>query len=259
MRENTTKAKLRAGETVMGCFVRYPEATLAEMLGYYGWDYLIFDGEHSSITPRDCENLARACELQNITPIVRVTTNHPATILRYMDSGMQGAQIPMINTQAEAEAAVRSVKYHPLGNRGLAGVRPANFGQVQPFSFKDYTAQANAETMVIAQVETAAAVDALPEIIKVPNIDVIFIGPTDLSQSLGFPGEINHPTVQATFDRIIEIVKPTGITIGTLVPNLATALQWQERGAKYLMITMEALLGPACRGFLQAARTTEQK
>ena len=255
MRTNTTKAKLKAGETVYGCFVRYPEATLVEILGYYGWDYLLLDAEHSSITPRDCENLARACELQNVTPIVRVTTNQPPVILRFMDTGMQGAQVPMINTRDEAEAGVRAVKYHPRGNRGLAGVRPANFGQIQPFSFKEYTAQANAETMVIAQVETAAAVDALPDILQVPDIDVIFVGPTDLSQSLGLPGQINHPLVQETFDRISELVNASDKVLGTLVPNLEVARQWQERGARYMMITMEALLGPACRGFLQAVRT----
>lgn len=255
MRTNTTKAKLKAGETVYGCFVRYPEATLIEILGYYGWDYLLLDAEHSTITPRDCENLVRACELQNVTPIVRVTTNQAPIILRFMDTGVQGAQVPMINTRDEAEACVRAVKYHPRGNRGLAGVRPANFGQTQPFSFKEYTAQANAETMVIAQVETAAAVDALPDILQVPDIDVIFVGPTDLSQSLGLPGEVNHPLVQETFDRISVLVGASDKALGTLVPNLEVARQWQERGARYMMITMEALLGPACRNFLQAART----
>lgn len=255
MRTNTTKARLKAGETVHGCFVRYPEATLAEMLGYYGWDYLIFDGEHSTITPRDCENLVRACELQNVTPVVRVTTNNPPTILRFMDTGAQAAMVPMINSAAEAEAAVRAIKYHPRGNRGLAGVRPANFGQVQPFSFKDYIAQANAETMVIAQIETAQAVEALPEILQIPDIDVIFVGPSDLSQSLGHPGDVNHPEVQAMFDRIIELVTASDKALGTLVPNLEAALKWQARGARFMMITMEALLGPACRSFLQAART----
>lgn len=254
MQPNKLKAKLKAGETVWGCFVRYPEATLAEVLGYYGWDYLLLDAEHSSLTPRDCENLARACELQEMTPIVRVTTNQPPVILRFLDTGVQGVQIPMINSREEAEAAVRAVKFHPRGNRGLAGSRPANFGQTQPFSFKEYTAQSNAETMVIAQVETAQAVEALPEIVQVPDIDVIFIGPSDLSHSIGLPGEVNHPEVQALFDRIVEVVKPTGIAIGTLVPNVESALKWQERGARYLMITMEAILGPACRSFLQAAR-----
>ncbi len=254
MRTNKTKAKLKAGETVFGCFVRYPEPGIVEMLGYYGWDYLLFDAEHSTITPRDCENLVRAAELQEVTPLVRVTTNTPPVILRFMDTGVQGAQIPMINTQPEAEAAVQAIKYHPRGKRGLAGTRAADYGQVQPFSFSDYIAQANAETMVIAQVETAAAVEQLPEIIKVPDIDVIFIGPTDLSHSLGVPGDLQHPKVQETMNRIIEIVKESDKALGILVPNVQAAQQWQERGARYILIVLEAILGPACRGFLQAAR-----
>lgn len=254
MRTNHLKAKLKAGETAFGCFVRYPEAALVEMLGYYGWDYVMFDGEHSTITPRDCENLTRACELQNVTPLVRVTTNQPPTILRFLDTGVQGVMVPMINTIADAEAAVRAVKYHPRGNRGLAGSRAADYGQVQPFAFKDYIAKANAETMIIAQIETGAAVDALPEIIQVPDIDVIFIGPSDLSQSLGVPGEINHPLVQETMTRIVDAVAASDKALGILVPNAEAARQWQARGAQFILIVLEALLGPACRGYLQTVR-----
>lgn len=254
MRINQTKAKLKAGETVHGCFVRYPEPTLIEMLGYYGWDFIMFDGEHSTITPRDCEQLARAAELQNVTPLVRVTTNQQSTILRFMDTGVMGAMVPMINNVADAEAAVRSIKYAPRGQRGLAGVRAAAFGQVPGFNFKRYVEEANNETLVIAQVETAAAVDALPDIVQIPDIDVIFIGPTDLSQSVGVPGELQHPAVQELFDRIISIVTASDKALGILVPNAEAAKQWQARGARFVLVVMDALLGPACRGFLQTAR-----
>ena len=255
MRTNTTKAKLKAGETVFGCFVRYPEPALVEMLGYYGWDYIMFDGEHSTITPRDCENLVRATELQNVTSLVRVTTNQQPVILRFLDTRVQGVMVPMINTVEDAEAAVLSVKYHPRGNRGLAGVRAADYGQIQPFSFKDYTARANAETMIIAQVETAASVDALPEIVKVPDIDVFFIGPTDLSQSLGVPGEVGHPRVQETMNRIVEIVCASDKALGILVPNADAATQWMDRGARFILTVIDALLGPACRNYLNLVRT----
>lgn len=254
MRINQTKAKLKAGETVHGCFVRYPEPALIEMLGYYGWDFIMFDGEHSTITPRDCEQLVRAAELQNVTPLVRVTTNQQPVILRFMDTGVMGAMVPMINSGADAESAVRAIKYHPHGQRGLAGVRAAAYGQVPGFSFARYTEEANRETMIIAQVETAAAVDALPDILQLPDIDVIFIGPTDLSQSLGVPGELQHPAVQAMFDRIVSLVTASDKALGILVPNAEAARQWQARGARFVMIVMDALLGPACRGFLQMVR-----
>ncbi|MGH9844556.1 MAG: HpcH/HpaI aldolase family protein [Blastocatellia bacterium] len=255
MRTNTTKAKLRAGETVFGCFVRYPEPALIEMLGYYGWDFIMFDGEHSTITPRDCENLCRAAELQNVSTLVRVPTNQQPVILGYLDTGVQGVMTPMINSVADAEAAVRSVKYPPRGARGVAGVRAAGYGQLQPFSFKDYIAQANEETMLVAQVETGAAVEALPEIVKIPDIDVFFIGPTDLSTSLGVPGELQHPRVQEAFNRIIEIVTASDKALGILVPNADAARQWMDRGARFVLIVMDALLGPACRNYLNTVRT----
>ena len=93
MRTNQTKARLRAGETVYGSFVRYPDASLIEVQGYLGWDFLVFDAEHGTLEPRDCENMVRAAELRNVTSLVRVTTNQPPTILRLMDTGVQGVQI----------------------------------------------------------------------------------------------------------------------------------------------------------------------
>ena len=103
MQTNTTKAKLHAGEMVLGCFVRYPDASLIEVLGYLGWDFLVFDGEHGTMEPRDCENMVRAAELRGVTPIVRVTTNLAPIILRYLDTGAQGALVPWINSAEEAE------------------------------------------------------------------------------------------------------------------------------------------------------------
>lgn len=254
MRPNTTKAKLRAGETVFGCFVRYPEPALIEMLGYYGWDYLMFDGEHSTISPRDCENLCRAAELRGVSTLVRVPVNQQPIILRYLDTGVQGVMTPMINSVADAESAVRSVKYPPRGARGVAGVRAADYGQVQPFSFKDYIARANDETMLVAQIETAAAVEALPDIVRVPDVDVLFIGPTDLSTSLGVPGELQHPKVQEAFSRIIEVVTASDKALGILVPNAEAARQWMGRGARFILIVVDALLGPACRTYLNTLR-----
>jgi 4-hydroxy-2-oxoheptanedioate aldolase len=254
VRPNTTKAKLRAGETVFGCFVRYPEPALIEMLGYYGWDYLMFDGEHSTISPRDCENLCRAAELRGVSTLVRVPVNQQPIVLRYLDTGVQGVMTPMINSVADAESAVRSVKYPPRGARGVAGVRAADYGQVQPFSFKDYIARANDETMLVAQIETAAAVEALPDIVRVPDVDVLFIGPTDLSTSLGVPGELQHPKVQDAFTRIIEVVTASDKALGILVPNADAARQWMGRGARFILIVVDALLGPACRSYLSTVR-----
>jgi 4-hydroxy-2-oxoheptanedioate aldolase len=252
MRNNATKARLQAGQTVYGCFVRYPDASLVEVLGYQPWEFLMFDGEHGTLEPRDCEHLVRAAELRGVTPIVRVPTNLPPTILRLLDTGAQGLHVPWVNSGAEAEAAVRAVKYHPRGTRGLAGVRAADFGQAGTLA--EYVQKANAETLVVVHIETAEAVERLEEIVAVDGVDVIFIGPTDLSHSLGHPGEPQHPAVQAAFDRIVRVVAGTPLALGILVPTAAAARQWKERGARYIATTIESLLTPACRNYLAEAR-----
>jgi 4-hydroxy-2-oxoheptanedioate aldolase len=251
---NKTKAKLKAGETVIGCFMRHADPGLAEAIGYMGWDYLIFDGEHSPLSGRECEHLARVCELTSVTPIMRVPSNMPWMIGQVLDTGMLGVQIPMINSGAEARIAAAAAKYSPIGTRGLATTRAANYGQVLPFSIADHITRSNAETLVIAQVETPAAIEQLPSILQVPEIDVIFIGPNDLSLSLGVPGELNHPKVQKAFETIISAVIQTDKALGILVPSVEAALQWQTKGARYIMVVMEALLGPATRSFLKTAR-----
>jgi len=249
MQTNNTKAKLKRGETVFGCFVRYPDASLIEVLGFQAWDFLVFDGEHGVLEPRDCENLCRAAELRGVTPIVRVPTNMPHHILRLMDTGPLGLHVPWVNSALEAEAAVQSVKYYPRGQRGLAGVRASGFGQAGPLG--EYTAQANAETLVVIHIETLQAVEAAAQIAAIDGVDVVFVGPTDLSQSLGVPGQTQHPTVLAAIDRVIEAVAPTSAALGIMSTNAQAARQWQARGARYITITLDALLTPAVKEFLK--------
>jgi len=232
--------------------VRYPDAGLVEVLGYQPWDFIVFDGEHGTLEPRDCENMVRAAELRGVTPIVRVTTNLPPIILRFMDSGAQGLHVPWVNSAEEAEQVVRSVKYHPRGIRGLAGVRAADYGQTVPFS--EYVTQANRETLIIIHIETAEAVERLPEIAAIDGVDVIFIGPTDLSQSYGVPGQPQHPSVQAGMQRIVDVVADSNAALGIMVSNLQAARQWRDRGARYIAIGLEALLVPATRDYLTGVR-----
>jgi 2-keto-3-deoxy-L-rhamnonate aldolase RhmA len=251
LQTNTTKAKLKAGETVLGCFVRYPSASLVEVLGYAPWDFIVFDCEHGVMGPAEVEHMTRAAELRGVTPIVRVTTNQPYIILRFMDVGPQGLHVPWVNSAAEAEQVVRSVKYHPRGVRGLAGVRAADYAQAP---LGDYVQKANAETLVIIHIETQEAVECLPDIVAIDGIDVIFIGPTDLSQSYGVPGQPGHPVVQAAIDRIVEVVASSDKAMGIMVGTSQAAQQWRERGARYITIGLESLLIPNARDYLKAAR-----
>lgn len=252
MRTNTAKARLRAGETIYGCFVRYPEPGLVEVLGYQGWDYLVFDAEHGTVEPRDCEHMVRAAEIRGVSSLVRVPTNQPPVLLRYLDTGIGGVQVPWVNSAADAERAVQAVKYQPRGSRGLAGVRAADYAQVGTLA--EYVPEANRETMIVLQIESLEGLANVREIAAVPDVDVIFIGPADLSHSFGRPGDVQHPDVQAAMQTIADAVQEAGVALGTLVTTVEAARAWRARGARYLLGTTEMLLRSASRAYLEGAR-----
>src|SRR5579859_3674766 len=221
-------------------------------MGYQPWDFIVFDGEHGLIEPADCENMVRAAEIRGVTPIVRVPTNQPHVILRFMDTGVQGLHVPWVNSTPEAEAVVRSVKYHPRGIRGLAGIRAADFAQAGTFG--DYVEKANAETLISIHIETIDAVNHLEDMVKVDGLDVIFIGPTDLSHSLGVPGQAQHPTVQAAIQRIIDIGLRSNVAVGIMVTSAAAAREWRDKGLRYITIGFESVLTPAVKDYLRVVR-----
>lgn len=252
MLANTTKARLADGECVYGCFVRYPDPGLAELVALQGFDFLIFDGEHGTMEPRECENMVRAAELRGVTPLVRVPSNQPPVILRFLDTGAQGVHVPLAASADDAEHAVRAVKYWPRGERGLTGVRAASYGQEG--SLADYVARANAETLVVVQIETRQAVERVSEIASVDGVDVVFVGPTDLSHALGVPGDTSHPLVSEAYDAVVDGMAGSTAALGVLVGDEVTAAQWRERGARYLAVTIDSLLSRSARALLAAVR-----
>lgn len=254
MNPNRTKARLQAGETVYGCFNSLNEPRLVELYGYQRWDYMVFDGEHASLEPRDVENLTRAAQLMGFTPLVRATTNAQPTILRYLDTGAMGVIVPWVNTPQEAEAVVRAVKYFPRGLRGLAGSRAADYGQTMPLS--EYSAQANAETLVVVQCESPTAVENAAAIAAIDGVDVVFVGPTDLSQSMGLTGQTEHPDVIAAIDRVIAAVTPAGKAVGIMVRSAESAIFWRERGVRFIATSMEGLIVSGMKSYLSAIKLT---
>ena len=255
MINNHTKHRLAAGETVIGCFLRYPIGTLAELMALGGWDFIVCDAEHGSLQPRDVEDLSRACELHGVTPMVRVTTNNASTILRFLDAGGHGIHVPWVDSGAAAEAAVQAAKYEPRGSRGLAATRSAGFGMQAGFG--DYVKQSNDETLVVAQIESAEGAANIEDIVDIDGVDVIFVGPTDLSHSLGHVGNPSHPEVQAAMNRIAKVTTASDKTLGIFVSSQTDAVAWRDRGARYLVTSFETLLSGAMKNYLDTVRSTE--
>src|SRR6266542_5844773 len=152
MRPNQLKRKLAAGETVIGSMAYIPAARFVEVLGLIGFDFVVMDMEHGPIETTMAEDMVRAAEAAGTTPIIRVSHNAPHLILRALDVGAAGVHVPEVNHADEARRAAESCRYGPIGRRGLAGVRAADYGLRQPLS--EYARSANAEVMCIAHVES---------------------------------------------------------------------------------------------------------
>ena len=251
MLENKLKMALANGETAYGCVTPYREGSIVELIGLGGFDFVVFDGEHGTIEPYDVENLARAAEVRGITSIARVTTNQPQIILRFLDTGIHGVHVPWMNTVAEVEAAVRSIKYGPRGIRGLAAPRASDWGLERP---SVYTARANRETMAIIHIETAEAVDAAADFAAIDDVDVLFIGPTDLSHSLGHPGDLAHPEVAPALERAAEAELASGKVLGIYAGTPEFANEWRSRGARYLVTGINGFMKNGLKGYIEKVR-----
>jgi len=252
MRKNLTKDKIKEGKEAYGVFVPMWSPTIVEIIGHIGFDFVILDAEHSPVSAESCEQMVRAADCVNITPIIRVGMNIRQNILRYLDIGALGVIMPQINSKAEVEAVIESVKYPPEGKRGLAGVRAANYGLTG--SLDAYVKEANRETMVIVQVETMQAIDNLKEILAVPGTDVIFIGPTDLSSAMGYPGQVNHPEVQKMIVYLVDEIRNAGKVAGTVAHDLDALRRCKERGFQYIAYNVGAMLVRSGREYLGVAR-----
>ena len=252
MRKNLTKEKIKEGKKAYGVFVPMWCPAIVEIIGHIGFDFVILDAEHSPMSAESCEHMVRAADCVNITPIIRVGMNIRQNILRYLDIGALGVLMPQINSKAEVETVIESVKYPPEGRRGLAGVRAANYGLTG--SLGDYVKEANRETMVIVQVETMQAVGNLKEILAVPGTDVIFIGPSDLSSAMGYPGQVNHPEVQKMIVYLVDEIRTAGKVAGTVAYDLDTLRRCKERGFQYIAYNVGPMLAKSGREYLEAAR-----
>jgi 4-hydroxy-2-oxoheptanedioate aldolase len=216
--KNNLKEALKEGKNVFGPFV-------------------IIDTEHGPISIQNVQNMIRAAESVNITPVVRVSDNDEAIILRALDIGAQGIQIPQINSKSETIRAVKSVKYSPQGERGVCRyVRAANYSSMDKF---EYFKSANDETMIIAHIEGVEGINNLDEILSVPGIDVIFIGPYDLSQSLGVPGEVNHSLVTKKMKEVVLKCKKNKVSVGTFADDIKTAKFWVSLGVQYMAFSVD--------------------
>jgi 2-keto-3-deoxy-L-rhamnonate aldolase RhmA len=237
---NAMKDKIRRGELALGASLMFPSPQLVEMLAYAGFDWVLIDCEHGSIGLADVELMAMAADASGITAIARPRSNGAADIQSVMDRGVRGVQIPHVNSRADTERAVAAVKFGPGAARGLAaGTRPDRWGLGARMT--DFAAQANAASLVCVQIEHLEAVANIDEILQVEGIDVFFIGPSDLSQSMGFPGNPKAPPVAQAIEATLARMPATAETVAEVV----------GKGCRYVYNHLPRILAAGAREFLR--------
>jgi 2-keto-3-deoxy-L-rhamnonate aldolase RhmA len=249
MRKNRTKERLRQGKTVLGTWLEEMRSpAVAQLWAAAGLDFLIVDMEHGSFNLETLADVVRMARLVEITPIVRIPDLAWERVGRILDAGAQGLMLPRVETVDQARAFVDYLKYPPAGQRGMAsGMGNTDFQWV---TTPEYIAHANAATLVIIQIETKTAVANLGELLQVPGIDVLFIGPEDLSISLGYAGQQGHPTVQATISQIIEQVGQSGRAPGIHTSDPGQIGPLHSQGVRFIAYgsDIELLYNGAAQG-----------
>lgn len=252
MFENKLKNIFQSGDAAIGSFITCNSPDLIEIMALSGFDFVVIDTEHGPVSVESTQHLIRAAEVQGITPITRVTESSESTILRSLDVGAHGIQVPQVNNKNTALNIVKSTKYFPVGNRGLALARSGNYGIVNPL---DYFKKANEETMIIVHCENKVCLDNLEEIVKIPEIDVVFLGPFDMSQSLGIPGQINHPLIEEACNKVVDICKNAGKVAGIFVLDGSQAKLRAKQGFQYITIGLDTtLFSKVCKNEIQSFR-----
>ncbi len=242
---NAFLAGLESGETRFGCWLGIPDASVAEIMAGAGFDWLVIDHEHGPFELRDVMSHLQAMAPYDVAPVVRPVNDDPGLLKKLCDIGAQSFIVPMIDTPEQAAAVVSAVKYPPEGRRGLGTsmARAARWNTVP-----GYLDKANAEMCMIVQAETVTAIDNLDAIANTDGVDGVFIGPSDLSASMGHGGNPSHPEVIDAVGKSLETIRAAGKHAGLLCLDETQVAHFEDRGANFIGVGVDTLIiGNAAR------------
>lgn len=225
-----------------------PSPQIVEMIGLLGFNWVLLDCEHGTMTPESVELMTMAADAAGITALARPRSSDRAAILEVLERGVAGVQVPHVSTVEEARSIVDAVKYHPVGTRSLAArTRPAGYGV--RLTLDDYARTANDETLICVQLESREALANVAEILEVDGIDAVFLGPSDLSQAFGHPGQVEHPLVAREMEKAFATIVGSGKSAG----SAGSASRWRyyrSHGVTYLYTHLPAILEAGSEPYL---------
>jgi 4-hydroxy-2-oxoheptanedioate aldolase len=233
MRHNTAKEKLAAGKTIYGVFSNGLSEEMVEIMAIAGFDFICIDSEHAPSSDEANRLLIMAGECRETPVFIRTPDKIHSSILRSLDIGALGLLLPQVNSREEAEEIVRAAKYYPEGQRGVGLGRGADYGM--GVDLKEYFARANDNLLIAVQCENIAGVPYLDAIASVPGVDVIFVGPFDLSSSMGLPGRIDGQEVHKVTDTVLEVCARYGKYAGIFTFSIEQAREYAESGFRYII------------------------
>jgi len=243
------KTKLVRGDLLVGTIITLPSPEIAEILSRSGFHWIFVDLEHSTLGIRDAQRILQAA---SSTPcVIRVPSNDEVWIKKALDTGPAGIMIPQVRSAADAAQAVRFCKYPPFGQRSVGIARAHGYGA----HFETYVATANEGTAVIVQIEHIDAVDRIQEILGVAGIDGLFIGPYDLSASMGKTGQVDEPSVRKAIARVRRAAKQAGMPLGIFGATVEAVEPYIENGYTLVAVGMDTLLIGKAAGSIAGAFT----
>ena len=255
MRENRLRRIWREGQTATGLLLLVPSAYSAEVLAHQGWDFLFVDMQHGAIDERAATDMLTAISTTDTTPLVRVPGLDPGMVGKMLDAGAYGIICPMIDTAEEARSLVAACRYPPLGNRSCGPFRAGLYGGA------DYVEHANQTVLTLAMVETRKALENLQEIVAVPGLDAVYVGPSDLSFALGLTPRFDQEdeVFLEAIDKVVQAAKAQGIVAGIHNGSAAYARRMIELGFRLVSISTDVdLMTAGCRDILEAMPASDR-
>ena len=249
--KNLLKEKLYAGNISFGTWLTIGSPDVADTLKQLPFDWFLLDLEHSYFTIEQARNMMLALLDTDITPLVRVGEGDQYLIKRVLDIGAHGVLVPLVNTPEEATRAVNYSKYPPMGSRGIGPVRAAAYGN----NTKDYVTTANDEVLVGIQIETVQAISNVEEIASTKGVDLVFVGPSDLTMSLGLVTDRGNPKVSDAMQSVVKVCERLGKIPGTLAVTGEEAKKWQKLGFRFISLGSDSkYLFQGAKSFIEQAR-----
>jgi 2-keto-3-deoxy-L-rhamnonate aldolase RhmA len=232
------KAKLKSGDPVIGTMIsEIRNPNLAYMLGQCGFDFFIIDNEHGAYSPETVSNMIAAARGAGVSVIVRIPEIRREAIMKPLDSGAAGLLVPMVNTAGQAREIISFAKYPPMGNRGAALSRAhSTYGRPNAAEYLD---QANQTTFIAVQAESPEAIENLESIASTPGVDAIFVGPFDLSVSMGIPGQLTHPGEVEAIEKVIDVCRKHSVIPGIHMSSVETLKDWIQKGMRFVSFSSD--------------------